>query len=112
MIELVLVPAGRGCFDVLVDGETIAAAARVPVCEGAREMLARGVDPDSVLVARHAGSAVVAMRGTVGGFAKLTVKENSATGPKWEKWTPFNQDTASRVRAASPASVLVLEAAE
>jgi hypothetical protein len=44
---------------------------------GCRVLLKQGIDPNDVVVLRHAGSTNDALRSTIGAAAKLTVEETS-----------------------------------
>jgi hypothetical protein len=48
-----------------------------PFCDGARVLLAEGIDPDTKLVMRHDGSSADALRSTVGAAAGLTVADDN-----------------------------------
>jgi hypothetical protein len=89
-VLIVVRPAGRGRYSVQLDtGEILIASARTPVFDACRALLRRGMDPGTLLKARHAGSATIAYRVTVGDGAKLTVKETDRDGPRIVPWRPF-----------------------
>ena len=71
----------------LEDGRMLVRASRTPFFDSARRLLDEGVDPGTILIMRHKGSTVDALRATVGAAAKLTVAERDASGPRIEKWT-------------------------
>jgi hypothetical protein len=75
----------------LEDGRILVASARCPLLEAARVLLAKGVDPGTVLEMQHQGSAIVAMRGKLGKLAGLTVTENNKIGPTFAKYVPFDR---------------------
>ncbi len=72
---MIVIPAGGGRYDAMCDGNLIVANRREPLFAAARVMLAKGEPPDTVLVMRHAGSAIDSMSGKVGKLAKLGVRE-------------------------------------
>ena len=60
--------------------ERILCTSRQPFFDGARVLLAEGVEPATVYEARHQGSTRVAMRSTVGEAAKWTVTVSDTGG--------------------------------
>ena len=63
-----------------------------PLCGGARVLLAEGVPPETPVQMRHAGSATIALRSTVGRAASLTVNEETGDGkPRFAKWRPIDR---------------------
>jgi hypothetical protein len=66
---------------------------RQPFFDGARELIARGHDPRTMLVMRWAGSKDWALRGPLGAAAKLTVDEHNGT--TFAKWKPFPRSVVS-----------------
>ena len=90
IIEVVLRPkATPGLFSVEFGGTVIVEASRSPVCDAARALHALGHRDDSILVARHHGSDVVAMRGPLWAWRRLTVREDRA-GPRFARWEAFS----------------------
>jgi hypothetical protein len=79
-----------GKFDAFINERRIVVASRTPFCDGARVLLAEGLAmPSDVLIMRHAGSQVDALKAAVGVAAKLTVKEETADGkPRFGSWRP------------------------
>jgi len=65
---------------------------RQPLLDGARELLASGYPADTIIVMRHAGSAVEALRSTIGAAARLTVE----TSEHFRHWR------GPRTRGAGP----------
>jgi hypothetical protein len=65
---------------------------RQPFFDGARELIARGHDPLTILVMKWAGAKDWALRGRLGAAAKLTVDEHNAT---FAKWKPFSRSAGS-----------------
>jgi hypothetical protein len=59
-----------------------------PLCSS----LSEGLQPDTPLLLRHAGSDTVALRSTVGVAAGLRVSEETSDGkPRFTKWVPFER---------------------
>lgn len=87
-IVIIVTPRGEGRFDAMtLDGTPLVAGARAPLLDSARVLVARGGDPDAVLVMRHSGSDTVALRARLGAAAALTVDENRAV---FARWKPFS----------------------
>jgi hypothetical protein len=61
---------------------------RVPICEAARHLLAKGLAAESDTITTFRDG-VPCMTGNVGALAKLTVIENEKVGPIWGKWRPM-----------------------
>jgi hypothetical protein len=79
LILVTELPARHGKFHArLEDGTELCKSTRQPLLDGTRELLKRGVDPQTRLVMRHEGSPVDALTATVGAAAKLTVDEGNA----------------------------------
>jgi hypothetical protein len=87
-LELALSPvAGRpGFYAADLGGCRVVAASRQPFLDAARALLALGVPPGAALAARHVGSAIVAMRSTVGEAAALAVEETDDRGLRLRRW--------------------------
>ena len=118
MLRVILHPAFNrhgarlcGKFVVTLDGRQLCIS-RQPLLDAARVLLADGVDPETPIATRHAGSDFDAMTSTVGTAARWTVKENEIQSPHFVRWEAF---PASRVRPSlrqneRPAPGPVLEA--
>jgi hypothetical protein len=80
----------RGCgrFDVLFIGNRIVQASYQPICDAGRILHQRGYDDDLVLVAMHQGANYEAIRGPLGVWRGLRVREGRG-GPRYAKWEPF-----------------------
>jgi hypothetical protein len=66
-----------------------------PLCASARLLLAEGLQPETELRIRHAGSASVALRSTVAAAAGLSVQEDTADGKaRFVKWKPSGNHAA------------------
>lgn len=74
-----------GRFHAKVAGREVVTS-RTPLLSAARALLAEGVPPETVLLMKHEGSDVVAMRTTVGAAAKLTVAERDRDSPRFTRW--------------------------
>lgn len=89
-IEITVQPMGcSGRYSASIDGRVIIANSRTPFLAAARALLAEDVTPDSTITMRHHGSDITSLRSTVGHAAKLTVRENETTGPRFE---PLSQE--------------------
>ena len=74
MIELVIVRAERGRYSAVL-GERVLCTVKEPFFAAARILVAEGVDPETVLTMRHAGSQTRSLTMTVGRAARLMVEE-------------------------------------
>ena len=82
-------PAGEGRYDALLYGRVLVRRTRQALLDGARALVAEGVDPGQRLVMRHQGSVIDALLAkSVAAAAKLTVEE-TGTGPRFRLWKPF-----------------------
>jgi hypothetical protein len=88
----------RSDFDCHIEGGAFLCTSRQPFLEAARALIAMGSHPDVVLVMRHAGSRVVALRATLGVAARLTVDEHNGT--RFARWKPFPSENERRNEAA------------
>jgi hypothetical protein len=88
-IIITVAPAPRGAFDAWVR-ESHICRSRTPFLTGARVLLANGTPPDTVLLMRHAGSDMIALRSTVGAAAALSVGEGDRL-PTFRPFEPFNR---------------------
>jgi hypothetical protein len=99
-VRLVIVsPNGAlGCFDAVVDGELTVTSSHTPFCDAARVLLDRGVDSNSWLILRRAGSEIDSLRAKVGIAARVTVKGSN--------FVPFDaaEKAAPRPTAGSPSA--------
>lgn len=88
MIELVLKPASTpGRYVAEMNGVPVVSS-KQPFYDAARELLGRGVVPETELRARWHGSEIVAMRSTVGEAARWMVEETDKGGLSRRKWRP------------------------
>jgi hypothetical protein len=80
--------AGR--FDGFVEGFGSIVTSRQQFLDGARALLAKGVDPAEVLIMRHADTGTDSLRSTVGEAAKWRVAEEvRGSAPKLRKWESY-----------------------
>jgi hypothetical protein len=71
---------------------------RQPFLDGARKLLARGHDPQTMLIMRWAGAKDWALRGPLGVAAKLTVDDHNGT---FAKWKPYSRSAVPAESAKS-----------
>ncbi len=91
-------------FDAYVDGHYIVTS-REPLLDGARELLRRGYDPDTLVTTRHDGKAFYSFEpAPLGRLAGLTMEESDARGLRLRKWEPY-PNAVSRHPVEAPASV-------
>jgi hypothetical protein len=89
---LIVEPVGRrGKFAARLDGRLLVRSSRTPFLDAARALIAEGVDPSTVLVTRHAGSEVDALRARLGVAAGLTVREDRGA-PEFVRHRAFTLD--------------------
>jgi hypothetical protein len=109
-VSITIAPHGKhGKFAAsLPNGERLVISVQ-PFIASARALLARGHDPETTLLMRHAGSETLALRGRIGAAALLEVEE-SGSGLRLRK---ASRTPGSRCRAALDRGVepLVLEPA-
>jgi hypothetical protein len=92
-----------GHFEAVVNGELLVRSSTVPFCDAARVLLDRGVDSNSWLILRHAGSDIDSLRAKVGVAAKLTVAEGARDAPRFRHWKPrhFREGSPPMLKTAS-----------
>ncbi len=91
MIEILVSPCSpapypkrwAGLFEARV-GDRLVCTSRQPLLDAARVLVAEGLDPDSVIVMRHAGSGTVALSSKLGVAARLTVREDKTALTSWK----------------------------
>jgi hypothetical protein len=76
MLTIIVSPAGRSNFVAHPDGRQLCNATRLPFLSAARQLVSEGVDPDTKIVMRHAGSDTDCLNSTIGKAAKLCVLED------------------------------------
>jgi hypothetical protein len=72
---------------------------RQPFLDAARALLALGCQPNAILVMRHAGSSVEALRASLQVAARLTVDE--CNGTRFARWKSFSNSVGSTRREES-----------
>jgi hypothetical protein len=75
-------------FDGLVNEQLVVKRSSQPFLDGARRLVELGLDPNAILVMRHAGSNADSLRATIGTAAKLTVTDDGCGKPILTKWSP------------------------
>jgi hypothetical protein len=95
-ITLVVSPVAPGCFEARLDGDCIVASSRTPFCDAARKLIDLGYDRAAILVMKHAGTEIVALRAPLLKAAKLNVEE----GPYGPRFVAFR--TGPKTRVAAP----------
>ena len=78
-VALTIRPIGSGRFAAMLDGAELCRS-RAPFFAAARALLTRGADAAAVLLARHDGSSVIALRSTIGEAAKWSISEGVKGG--------------------------------
>jgi hypothetical protein len=95
-------------FDGKVDGRTIITRSTQPLLDGCRVLVREGLDPDTRIIVRHAGSTTDALRSTVRGAAKLAVSDDILGKPIVRRWQPYNGEIplpgSSPMRQTEPAA--------
>jgi hypothetical protein len=74
-------------YDVTFDGEVIVTSSRVPECDAARVLLARGVTGSLAIVDADTGEHRTTLN--IEPAAKLTVWESRGQAPRFAKWKPY-----------------------
>ncbi len=94
-------------FDAHLDGEHICTS-REPLFAGARELLARGYDPSTLMTTRHDGKTFDNFKpAPIGKLAKLMIVEADIRGLQMRKWQPHPKADSS-----APLSRRMRDAAE
>jgi hypothetical protein len=91
---------GRYCAHLETEREPLCVSRQL-FTDSARKLMARGHDPQTMLVMRWAGAKDWALRGSLGAAAKLTVDEHNGTFAKWKAYSR----SAVRPRIAKSARV-------
>ena len=84
-----LIIRGEESYEITADGRLLSDSVRDPLTDGARILLAEGVDPAEPLVLRHEGSDEDCLTSTVGGAAGLRVVEGERTGVRFVRYQPW-----------------------
>lgn len=88
MLTITVSPAGRGKFLAHLNGRQLCRPTTSPFVTAARQLLLEGVDPDTKIIMRHAGSDTDCLSSTIGVAAKLSVKEDRGR-LQFVPWEPF-----------------------
>jgi hypothetical protein len=83
----------------LADGTVLLKSSRQPLLDGARALLAQGIDPETVLVMARKSAGTESLLARAGDAAKLTVQEGDRVGPRFVKWKPYPQSPADENNA-------------
>ena len=62
---------------------------RQPLLDASRVLLAKGIDPETPIVTRHAGADFDAMISTIGTAAKWRVEEGNTVSPTFRRWMAY-----------------------
>jgi hypothetical protein len=99
-LVIVVSPIGTspGYFEarLATTNELLVKCSRQPFLDAARMLIDNGHDPNAVLLMKHAGSDIVALKAPLAKAAKLGVEE----GPNGPRFVPFR--TGPRTRVAAP----------
>lgn len=88
-------------FDAYLD-DALITTSRQPLLDGARVLLAPGVDPNAMLTMRHANRDYDSFEPqAIGEWAQWTVMESDRRGLQRKRWQPFG-DASGSERVASP----------
>ena len=80
-----------GLFLADLDGRQLCNS-RQPLLDASRVLLAEGVNPETPIASRHAGSGFDAMTSTVGAAVKWTVREDETRSPHLAAYKAFSCD--------------------
>jgi hypothetical protein len=112
---IVVEPVDRhGRFAARLDGRVLVNSSRTPFLDAARRLIAEGADPSGIIIMRHRGSDVDALRARLGVAAGLTVEERDSRTPRFVRWKALHlTDGSSRTAEDdAPGTLLPAEAAE
>lgn len=95
-----------GKFDALIGSDFIYRA-REPLFDGARVLLARGYNPDTLMTTRHEGKQFDNFKpASIGAMAELATSEDK-NGPRIVKWKLMSD--AEKARAHQPPALAAAE---
>lgn len=77
-------------YDIEHDGQIVVSRSRVPFCDAAR--WCAWVGKDGILEMWRYGGSYPAMKGEIGRYAGLTVRETDRVSPRFVKWRPFERE--------------------
>jgi hypothetical protein len=102
-ITISVAPAGSDRYTArLAETGRILTTAREPLFVAARVLLAEGANPATKLLMRWEGSAVEALRSTIGTAAALSVHEGECTELRFAKFRPFDVKRVEPLARAKP----------
>jgi hypothetical protein len=84
-------------FDGEIGGRRIVTRSTTPFCDAARVLLGEGIDQTTPLVMRHAGAEHESLRSTVGGAARLTVRDTRGGKSVFAEHEPYDRAKVHRV---------------
>lgn len=93
--------AGKPGFFDAYDGERHLCRSRTPFVSSARQLLGARKHPDTLLIMRHGDSEKNAMIGVLGPLAKVDVREDSKSGPRFVRYRP-NPFASKRHKGSGP----------
>jgi len=86
---IIIAPTGRtGSFSATIGTSTLVKNSRQPHCDAARVLHRRGHPDDTLLISKREGSDHESMRGPLGLWRKLRVREDK-DGPRFAKYESF-----------------------
>jgi hypothetical protein len=89
LVTIAPVEKAPGRFSAQRGDRLLVKSSRQPFLDAARRLLLDGCDPGAIIIMRHAGSDIDALRSTAGAAAKLTVEEGDRTAPSIRSWKAF-----------------------
>lgn len=93
--------AGRPGFFDAYDGKRHLCRSRTPFVSSARQLLGARKHPDTLLIMRHGDSEKNAMIGLLGSLAKVDVREDAKSGPRFVRHRP-NPFATERQKGSGP----------
>jgi hypothetical protein len=88
----------RASFSAELNGDVIVESSEQPKCDAARVLHRQGFPDDTILIFRHDGANHESMRGPLGVWRTLRVREDK-NGPRFVKWEPFPSRRVTRWEA-------------
>jgi hypothetical protein len=83
--------ASPGRFSASVDGREVVQSSKTPFLDAARVLRAEGVDPGTLLVMRHKGSNVDALKAALGVAAGMAVREDDRGRLRFTPYAPYSR---------------------
>jgi hypothetical protein len=96
-----------GAFSAYLEtGDALVAGSRQPLVDGARELLARGFDPSTLLTMRHEGKSYDSFQPLpIGEWAKWTHAESEERSLRRGPWMPFPAPRSGQKSGSEPLEV-------